>query len=136
VAVGELPMPLAELYAPLKLAHIGLVTVSGVLFAVRGAAALASLAWPMKTPVRVGSVAIDTLLLAAGATLWFVLSLQPLRDAWLGSKLLLLVLYVVLGTLALKRRNAWAYIAAIACFAFMVSIALAHHPLGVLKAWL
>jgi len=41
VAVGELPMPLAELYAPLKLAHIGLVTLSGVLFAVRGAAALA-----------------------------------------------------------------------------------------------
>ena len=129
-------MPLAEFYVPLKAAHIGLVTVSGALFAARGAAALAGQAWPMKPALRVGSVAIDTLLLAAGATLWFVLSLQPLRDAWLGSKLLLLVLYVGLGTLALKRRNAWAYVAALASFAWMVSIALAHHPLGVLKAFL
>jgi uncharacterized membrane protein SirB2 len=129
-------MTLAEFYAPIKSAHIGLVTLSGALFAVRGAAALAGQAWPMKPALRVGSVAIDTLLLAAGATLWFVLSLQPLRDAWLGSKLLLLMLYVVLGTLALKRRSAWAYVAAIACLGWMVSIALAHHPLGVLKAFL
>jgi uncharacterized membrane protein SirB2 len=124
----------ADLYSAIKAAHIGLVTLSGALFAVRGAAALAGQAWPMKPAMRVGSVANDTLLLAAGATLWFLLSLQPLRDAWLGSKLLLLVLYVVLGTLALKRRSAWAYVAAIACFGWMVSIALAHHPLGVLKA--
>ena len=127
-------MSLAELYVPIKLAHIGLVALSGALFSARGAAVLAGRAWPMTRGLRVASVAIDTSLLAAGVALWYLLSLQPLRDAWLGSKLLLLVLYVVLGTLALKRRCAWAYIAAIACFAFMVSIALAHHPLGVLKA--
>jgi uncharacterized membrane protein SirB2 len=129
-------MPLAELYLPIKAAHVGLVMLSGALFAVRGAAVLAGQAWPMKPALRVGSVAVDTLLLAAGATLWFLLSLQPLRDAWLGSKLLLLVFYVVFGTLALKRRNAWAHGAALACFAWMVSIALAHHPLGVVKALL
>jgi uncharacterized membrane protein SirB2 len=77
---------------------------------------------------------IDTLLLAAGVTLWALLSLQPLRDAWLGTKLALLVLYVALGTLALKRRRAGAYAAALACYLLMVSVALAHHTLGVLRA--
>jgi uncharacterized membrane protein SirB2 len=127
---------LADLYLAIKSAHVGLVTLSGALFAARGAAVLAGRAWPMTRGLRVASVAIDTLLLAAGVALWSLLSLQPMRDAWLGSKLLLLVLYVVLGTVALKRRRAWAYAAAVACFAFMVSIALAHHPLGVLKAFL
>lgn len=129
-------MSLAEFYPQLKSAHIALVAISGSLFALRGAAVLAGQAWPMTRLPRVASVVIDTFLLTGGAMLWFLLSLQPLREAWLGSKLSLLVLYVVLGTLALKRRCAWAYIAAIACFAFMVSIALAHHPLGVLKALL
>jgi uncharacterized membrane protein SirB2 len=45
------------------------------------------------------------------------------------------VLYIALGTLALKRTDALAYAAAIACYLFMVSVALAHHPLGALRAW-
>jgi len=127
-------MTLAEFYPQIKAAHVALVAFSGALFAARGAAVLGGRAWPMKPGLRVASVAIDTLLLAVGVMLWYHLSLQPLRDAWLGSKLFLLVLYVALGTLALKRRRAWAYLAAMACFGLMVSIALAHHPLGILKA--
>jgi uncharacterized membrane protein SirB2 len=123
-----------ELYPHIKLAHMALVAASGALFALRGAAVLAGQAWPLRTPLRMASVAIDTALLVAGAALWSLLSLDPLRDAWLGMKLLLLVLYVVLGTLALKRARAAAYAAAIACFLFMVSVAIAHHPLGVLRA--
>ncbi|MFY9509417.1 MAG: SirB2 family protein [Rubrivivax sp.] len=123
-------MPLAEFYLPLKTAHVGLVLASGSLFAARGAARLAGQAWPMARRWRLVSVAIDSLLLAAGATLWALLALQPLRDAWLGSKLLLLVVYIGLGTLALKRRQAWAYAAALLVLLGMASIARAHHPLG------
>lgn len=127
-------MALIEYYPQIKLAHLALVTASGVLFACRGAATLARQRWPMTAPLRLTSIVIDTLLLAAGVTLWALLSLQPLRDAWLGTKLVLLVLYVMLGTVALKRRRAWAYAAALACYLFMVSVALAHHPLGALRA--
>lgn len=126
-------MALIEYYPQIKLAHLALVTASGVLFACRGAATLARQRWPMTAPLRLTSIVIDTLLLAAGVTLWALLSLQPLRDAWLGTKLALLVLYVMLGTVALKRRLAWAYAAALACYLFMVSVALAHHPLGALR---
>ena len=83
-----------EFYPHIKLAHMALVAASGALFALRGAAVLAGQAWPLRTPLRMASVAIDTALLAAGAALWALLSLDPLRDAWLGTKLLLLVLYV------------------------------------------
>lgn len=126
-------MALIEYYPQIKLAHLALVTASGVLFACRGAATLARQRWPMTAPLRLTSIVIDTLLLAAGVTLWALLSLQPLRDAWLGTKLVLLVVYVMLGTVALKRRRAWAYAAALACYLFMVSVALAHHPLGALR---
>lgn len=128
-------MTLAEFYPHIRSVHVALVAASGALFVLRGAAVLAGRAWPMRKALRALSVAIDSLLLAAGVTLWALLGLQPLRDAWLGTKLALLVLYVVLGTVALKRAQPLAYAAAIACYGFMVSVALAHHPLGALRAW-
>jgi uncharacterized membrane protein SirB2 len=134
-------MTLAEFYGPLKAAHIGLISASGLLFAVRGAAVLASQRWAMSTPWRMLSYAIDTLLLTAGVTLWALLSLDPVSSPWLGTKLMLLVLYIVLGSLALKRAPTAAaqrvsYAAALGVYLFMVSVAVAHHPWGVLRPWL
>jgi len=108
------------------------------LFALRGAAVIAGQSWPLRPWLRALSVAIDTALLTAGVTLWALLSLQPIRDAWLGTKLLLLLLYIVLGALALKRARTprarvLAFTAALACYLFMVSVALAHHPWGLLR---
>ena len=124
----------ADFYPQIKSAHMALVVASGTLFALRGAAVLAHQGWPLRKPWRVASVAIDTLLLAAGAMLWSLLALQPLRDGWLGSKLLLLIVYVVLGSLALKRAHRLAYVAAIACYLFMASVARSHDPLGALRS--
>ena len=126
---------LATAYPLLFWAHIGLVTLSATLFLARGLGVLAGLAWPMRAGWRRLSVWIDIALLSAGATLWTLLQLNPLRDSWLGTKLLLLVLYIVLGSFALKRapsRRAKGLflLAALACLAFMASIAIRHHPLG------
>ena len=97
---------------------------------------LAGAQWPLHKSLRIGSVAIDTLLLAAGATLWALLSLNPLREHWLAVKLLLLVLYVVLGRWALKRARTTttrgaSLIAALTVFATMLSIGFTRHPLGI-----
>jgi uncharacterized membrane protein SirB2 len=102
---------------------------------VRGAAVLAGQRWAMQPPWRRLSYAIDTLLLGAGVTLWALLSLNPVHSPWLGIKLLLLVLYIVLGSLALKRGRTplvrrWSYVAALATYLFMATVALKHHPLG------
>lgn len=128
-------------YSLLKLAHIGLVLVSGGLFALRGALLLAGQSWAMARPWRLLTYGIDTLLLTAGVTLWVLLSLNPVASPWLGVKLLLLVLYIVLGSLALKRARAPAarrasYAGALMVYLFMVSVALSHHPLGFLQGWL
>jgi uncharacterized membrane protein SirB2 len=128
-------------YSPLKLAHIGLVLVSGGLFALRGALVLAGQSWAMARPWRLLSYGIDTLLLTAGVTLWILLSLNPVASPWLGVKLLLLVLYIVLGSLALKRARApsarcASYAGALLVYLFMASVAISHHPLGFLRVWL
>lgn len=128
-------MDLGTIYLPLKHTHVTLVTLSLSFFAVRGFGVLAGGRWPLRPVLRRATMAIDTLLLASGAGLWALLGLNPVQQTWLGTKLLLLLLYIVLGTLALKRgRNARvraaAFVAALACAGAMVGIALAHHPLG------
>jgi uncharacterized membrane protein SirB2 len=54
---------------------------------------------------------------------------------WLTVKLVLLVVYVVLGSFALKRGRSlkarWlCFIAALCVYAFMLSVARSHQPLG------
>jgi uncharacterized membrane protein SirB2 len=132
-------MSLADYYLPLRHVHLAAVAVSLGLFALRGAAVLAGRSWPMTPVVRWTSVAIDTVLLAAGATLWAMLGLHPVRDAWLGTKLVLLLAYIVLGSFALKyapTRTAKAafWVAALLCVAAMVAIARAHDAAGAWRA--
>ena len=120
---------------PVRQAHLALVVLSGLLFALRGAGVLTGARWPLHKALRVGSVVIDTLLLLAGATLWALLQLNPLREHWLGVKLVLLVVYIMLGSWALKRAGSTAaraafFIAALTVFATMVSIGWTRHPLG------
>ena len=125
-------------YLQIKLVHIAAVLASGGLFALRGALVLAGVRWAMAAPLRYLSYTIDTVLLTAALMLLTALKLNPFVVPWLSVKLALLVLYVVLGSLALKRarsRRAQAlyYAAALATFAFMYFVARAHHPLGILQ---
>jgi uncharacterized membrane protein SirB2 len=128
-------MALAEWYPIIKPAHIGLAGSSVALFAARGAGVPVGAAWPMSRGVRRLSVAIDVALLAAGGALWALLSLNPARDTWLGTKLALIVLYIVLGSFALKRARsrtarAASFAAALACIATVAAIAWTHDPLA------
>lgn len=120
-----------DAYPALRQVHVALVVFSGTLFALRAAGVLAGARWPLAPGPRFAAIGIDTLLLAAGVTLWIMLGLNPLRETWLGAKLVLLVVYVGLGTMALRRargtgaRLAWTA-AALACFGAMVAIARTH----------
>jgi uncharacterized membrane protein SirB2 len=129
----------AELYPVVKATHIGLVLASGGLFVLRGLAVLLGCSVAMRAPVRHLSYAIDTALLAAALALLAILHLNPFTTPWLAAKLALLIAYIVLGSLALKRahtlpRRALAFAAALLCFGAMYSIARRHDPLGFM-AW-
>jgi len=123
-------------YAEIKWAHIALVSASGSLFAVRGLANLSGASWPLQAPARRLSVMIDVLLLSAGLTLWFLLGLHPARDPWLAVKLSLLLVYIVLGSIGLKRgrtrtARVISLLAALLVLSFMASVAHTHQPLGI-----
>jgi uncharacterized membrane protein SirB2 len=127
-------------YPALRHLHMGLAFTSGALFAVRGAAVLARQRWPLHPVLGRLSAIIDTGLLAAALRLLWELRLNPLVTPWLQVKLAVLPLYIVLGMLALKyarRREAKAlcYLGALACYGFMVSVALAHSPWGVFTSF-
>ena len=128
-------MTLHELYPLVRTTHISLVMVSGALFAVRGVAVLLGARWAMATVLRRLSYTIDTGLLGAALMLLAILNLNPFAIPWLATKIALLVTYIVLGSLALKRAptarlRGVCLVAALLCYGMMVSIALAHHPLG------
>lgn len=125
-----------EFYPQIKALHIVAVLSSGLLFLIRGAALHLGGTWAMAAPVRYFSYAIDTVLLVAAVMLAAMLHQYPFAQPWLTVKVLLLVIYIVLGTFALKRGSTRAirilcWIAALLVYGFIISVARAHHPLGV-----
>lgn len=126
-----------EFYPQIKHLHIAMAIISVVLFALRGAGVLAGMHWPHWSAVRWTSYAVDTILLTAALMLLTFLPGAMFANGWLTAKVALLVVYIVLGVLALKRgrtrtARAVAYVAALATVAMIYTIARAHHPLGFL----
>jgi uncharacterized membrane protein SirB2 len=93
----------------------------------------------MAAPLRYLTYTVDTVLLTAALMLFTLLPGAMFANGWLATKIVLLVVYIVLGTLALKRApspraRTITYVAALVVYATMISIARAHHPLGWLHA--
>ncbi len=122
-------------YPEIKWVHVTAVIASGSLFLLRGLALQAKARWPMAAPVRYLSYGIDTVLLAAALLLVAILPSAVYANGWLAAKLGLLVVYVGLGTFALKRGRTVAvrratFVGALLVYGAMFSIARTHHPLG------
>lgn len=124
-------------YPLLKTIHVSSVALSFTLFALRGAWMLADSDWLQWRPMRVVPHVVDSVLLASAIGLVVLLQQYPFVDGWLTAKVLALVVYIGLGTVALKRgrskpvrRLAW--LAALLVFGYIVSVAVAHSPYGVL----
>lgn len=127
-----------ELYPEIKLVHVTAAIASGTLFLLRGAAVNWGGNWGMIAPVRYLSYSIDIVLLAAALLLLTILPSVVYSNGWLWLKLTLLVAYIGLGTLALKRGRTvgirrGCFVAAIAIYLCMYFIARTHDPLGPLK---
>jgi len=127
---------MGEFYAQVRLAHVILVCCSGALFATRGLARIVGSAWPSHVGVRRLSYTIDTGLLVAALMLVAMLHQYPFVQGWLTMKVLLLVVYVVLGIYALRRASTRrtriaTYIGALLVFLFIASVAWWHDPRGV-----
>lgn len=124
-----------ELYPQIKQFHVGCALLSGTLFALRGAFALAGARWPRALAIRWLSYAIDTALLTAALMLLTILPWALFANGWLLAKLVLVALYVALGMFAMRpgrsrRARAGCYVLALATFAAIYAIARSHDPYG------
>ncbi|WP_027865881.1 SirB2 family protein [Massilia alkalitolerans] len=121
-------------YIALKHLHVTFVALSGLLFLVRGIWMLRASPNLEQRWARIVPHIVDTLLLASAIGLAVVSHQYPGQMPWLTAKVVGLVAYIVLGTIALKRgrtqgvRTA-AFVGALACFAYIVAVAVTKNPL-------
>jgi len=122
-------------YLALKSIHQAAVALSMSGFFARGLGSLTGAAWVHGRMAKTLPHLIDTALLLSAIGLAWTAGLNPLHAPWLMAKITGLFVYVGLGFVALSpkvptewRRAAW--IAALATFAYIVSVAITKQPLG------
>lgn len=125
-----------QFYPQIKLFHISCVLLSGSLFCLRGLLLLKGSHAYNHAALRWLSYAIDTCLLAAALILMTIIQQYPFQQAWLTVKVLLIIAYIGLGLVALRfaatpRARIVSFAAALLVFAYTISVALAHNPLGI-----
>jgi len=125
---------MSEYYPLIKHLHLTSVTLSILFFMVRGAGMLVDAQWLQKKLVRVLPHIIDTILLASAIALTIILSQYPLQQDWLTAKVIGLVLYIGLGTIALKRGKTkavriTAFMLALCSIAYILSVAITHNAI-------
>ena len=130
---------MSEFYLQLRAVHITCAVLTITIFTLRGLAMLADSPLTQHPLARWTSVAIDSVLLTTALMLTTVIHQYPFSTGWLTAKVTLLVLYIVLGSIALgrgrtRRTRIAAFLAALATVAFLVSVAMSHQPLGFLAS--
>jgi len=127
---------MTEYYLALRNIHIACAILTITLFVLRGGLMLANSPWQQNMVLRYLPHAVDTVLLTTALMLTSVIHQYPFAAGWLTTKVVLLVVYIVLGSIALKRGRTKqirvaAFVAALATIGYLVSVARAHHPLGI-----
>jgi uncharacterized membrane protein SirB2 len=122
-------------YLALKWVHIACAILSISGFALRGILMLADSPLLAARFVRIAPHVVDTVLLASALWLAALIGQYPFVQGWLTGKVLALIAYIVLGTVALKRARskavrAAAFALALATAAYILSVALTRNPLG------
>ena len=122
---------LAQHYVALKALHVASVVVSIGLFLLRAVLSLAGSARLQARFLRIAPHVVDTVLLASAVLLTLILHQYPFVNGWLTAKLLALVAYVALGSVAIKRGRtpairAVALVAALLVVGYILGTALHH----------
>ncbi|MEK7779136.1 MAG: SirB2 family protein [Pseudomonadota bacterium] len=121
-------------YLLLKMLHVSSVVISYSLFFLRGI-------WLMQDSnnlrqrwVKVLPHVIDTILLTSAIALAVLIQQDPLNNAWLTAKVIGLLIYILLGMIAIrfgktKKTRIAAWIGAQCVFIYIVLVALSKNPL-------
>jgi uncharacterized membrane protein SirB2 len=123
-------------YLLLRQVHITCAILSIAGFAARGILMLRESSLLQSRVARIAPHVVDTVLLASAVALAWQSGQYPIAQSWLTAKVIALLAYIALGTVALKRGRtkavrAGAFAAALAVVFYIVAVALTRNPLPI-----
>ena len=121
-------------YFTIKLIHLSCVALSFSLFFVRGIWSLQASPMLQQRWVKIAPHIIDSGLFASALMLAIMIGATPFNSPWLLAKIVALLLYIVLGTFAIKRGKTHSikllsWLAAQVVFFYIVATAINHNPI-------
>ncbi|SRR5690554_5507996 len=119
-------------YLLIKHLHVTAAALSIIFFVIRAYWSVTENGMLQKKFVKIAPHIIDTVLLVAAILLSMMLGAAAAQP-WVLTKIVLLIVYIGVGTIAIKRgrtptTRAVAAIIAVAVFIYIVGVALRHHP--------
>lgn len=122
------------MYDIIKLVHLGSVILSISGFLLRGYWMMIESPLLQTKPAKVLPHIIDTCLLASALIMVYMSAQYPFVQTWLTVKVFALIVYIILGSIALKRGKTrqirmLAWVLSILVFAYIVLVALTRTPL-------
>ena len=127
------------LFTLVKYVHVASVVLSVTGFFLRGVLTLRASPLMGARWIRVLPHINDTLLLVAALALAAMSEQYPFAADWVTAKVLGVIAYIILGSMALRagttrRMRIICWLAALAVFGWIVSVALTRQPMGFLAA--
>lgn len=122
-------------YLALKHLHVLCVALTITSFSLRSLWMFQGSTLLQKKWVKIAPHIIDTILLGSAVGMLVVASMNPLQQPWLIAKIIGLVVYVLLGTVALKRGKTrkirlFACAGSLMTVTYIVGVALSKQPLS------
>jgi uncharacterized membrane protein SirB2 len=123
-----------HLYTTVKHLHMSCAAISVSFFILRFIWMLRGSSLLQQRWVRIVPHVVDTILLASALTMVYWSGQIPFQQAWLGAKVVALLVYIVLGSIALKRGKtsqgrALAFGAALFVFGYILTVAVSRQVL-------
>lgn len=121
-------------YFFIKQLHMSAAVLSILFFVVRAYWSVTSSGLLQRKFVKIAPHVIDTVLLVCGVILAGMLGAAAMQP-WILTKIVLLVLYIGVGTVAIKRgktatTRGVAAVIAVGIFAYIIGVAIHHDPLS------
>jgi len=126
-------------YLLLKQIHLSLASLSIAGFVLRWCWRMRRSPLAMTRLARIAPHVLDTVFLATAVLLSSMAGPGSLGAAWFSAKIIGLVLYILLGMMAMRsapvaKRSVPAFIAAVLVFGWVVTVAVTKSPLGWLQS--
>lgn len=122
-------------YLLIKQVHIISVAISIIFFCIRLYWSVLNRPYLQQRWVKILPHIVDTVLLTCAIYLMFYIQAWPTQQPWIAAKIVALLVYIGLGTFAIKRgktpfsRLAFGT-AAVLVFIYMIGTALSHNPMS------